>query len=387
MTMTHASLFSGIGGFDLAAEWAGWTNAFNCEIDPFCRKVLKYHFPDAEQYEDIRTTDFTIWRDRIDVLTGGFPCQPFSLAGKRKGTEDDRYLWPEMLRVIRTVRPRWVVGENVFGIVNWSEGMVFDKVCSDLEAAGYEVQPYIIPACGVGAPHRRDRCWFVAHARSDGGSEETEQQFGAHAQNNEQSEPLLGNGASAHCTDAGIETMREGQDGVHAVGTAADADCFGGREIHDQIQSEQPNGSGINCDGSERNASDASCLENNRRRSRGFLAKPTGANVEGNAANPDNGRLSERNVEPIRNESYSATQRYDSIPNWDDFPTQSPVCSRNDGLSGGLDGITVPKWRNQSIKGFGNAVVPQVPLQLFETIKKYENLTKHYKDERSNNEH
>lgn len=153
------------------------------------------------------------------MLTGGFPCQPFSLAGKRKGTEDDRYLWPEMLRVIRTVRPRWVVGENVFGIVNWSEGMVFDKVCSDLEAAGYEVQPYIIPACGVGAPHRRDRCWFVAHARSDGGSEETEQQFGAHAQNNEQSEPLLGR-RFAHCTDAGIETMREGQDGVHAVGTA-----------------------------------------------------------------------------------------------------------------------------------------------------------------------
>ena len=188
--MTHASLFSGIGGFDLAAEWAGWTNAFNCEIDPFCRSVLKYHFPDAEQYGDIRTADFTIWRDRIDVLSGGFPCQPFSLAGKRKGTEDDRYLWPEMLRVIRTVRPRWVVGENVFGIVNWSEGMVFEQVCSDLEAAGYEVQPYIIPACGVGAPHRRDRCWFVAYR-----------------------------------TDAGIETMREGQDGVHAVGVAADADC------------------------------------------------------------------------------------------------------------------------------------------------------------------
>lgn len=99
--MTHASLFSGIGGFDLAAEWAGWTNAFNCEIDPFCRKILKYHFPDAKQYGDIRTTDFAVWRDRIDVLTGGFPCQPFSLAGKRKGTEDDRYLWPEMLRVDR----------------------------------------------------------------------------------------------------------------------------------------------------------------------------------------------------------------------------------------------------------------------------------------------
>ena len=95
MTMTHASLFSGIGGFDLAAEWAGWTNSFNCEIDPFCRRILKYHFPNAEQYADIRTTDFTIWRGRIDVLTGGFPCQPFSLAGKRKGTEDERYLWPK----------------------------------------------------------------------------------------------------------------------------------------------------------------------------------------------------------------------------------------------------------------------------------------------------
>lgn len=148
MTMTHASLFSGIGGFDLAAEWAGWTNSFNCEIDPFCRRILKYHFPNAEQYADIRTTDFTIWRGRVDVLTGGFPCQPFSLSGKRKGTEDDRYLWPEMLRVIRTVRPRWIVGENVFGIVNWSEGVVFEQVCSDLEAAGYAVQPYIIPACG-----------------------------------------------------------------------------------------------------------------------------------------------------------------------------------------------------------------------------------------------
>lgn len=164
--MTHASLFSGIGGFDLAAEWAGWTNAFNCEIDPFCQKVLKYHFPKAEQYGDIKTTNFALWRGRIDVLTGGFPCQPFSLAGKRKGTEDDRYLWPAMLGVIRTVRPRWVVGENVLGIVNWSGGMVFEQVCADLEAEGYEVQPYIIPAAGVGGHHLRPRVWFVAHAGS-----------------------------------------------------------------------------------------------------------------------------------------------------------------------------------------------------------------------------
>ena len=163
MTMTHASLFSGIGGFDLAAAWAGWTNVFNCEIDPFCRRVLKYHFPESEQYEDIRTTDFTVWRDRVDVLTGGFPCQPFSLAGKRKGTADDRYLWPAMLGVVRTVRPRWVVGENVLGIVNWSQGMVFKQMCADLEAAGYEVQAYLIPAAGVGAPHIRYRTWVCCH--------------------------------------------------------------------------------------------------------------------------------------------------------------------------------------------------------------------------------
>jgi len=348
MTMTHASLFSGIGGFDLAAEWAGWTNAFNCEIDPFCRKVLKYHFPDAEQYGDIRTTDFTIWRDRIDVLTGGFPCQPFSLAGKRKGAEDDRYLWPEMLRVIRTIRPRWVVGENVFGIVNWSEGMVFEQVCSDLEAARYEVQPYLIPACGVGAPHRRDRCWFVGHlvenpkrVRRDGDEPEEESRAGRFGKSRAGDHVRVcgTEGIIAHSADAGIETMRERQDGVHAVELAADA----------------------------------SCLENNRRRSRGFFAKPTGANAEGNAADAGNGRLSERNAEPIRNESYSAVQRHDSIPNWDDFPTQSPVCSRDDGVPGGLDGITFPKWRNQSIKAYGNAIVPQVVLQIFETIKGYEN--------------
>nr|MDE5945561.1 DNA cytosine methyltransferase [Rikenella sp.] len=116
--MTHASLFSGIGGFDLAAEWAGWTNLFNCEIDPFCRRVLKYHFPNAEQYTDIRGTNFAVWRGRIDVLTGGFPCQPFSVAGKRLGTDDHRHLWPEMLRAIREIRPRWVVGENVRGILS-----------------------------------------------------------------------------------------------------------------------------------------------------------------------------------------------------------------------------------------------------------------------------
>ena len=313
--MTHASLFSGIGGFDLAAEWAGWTNAFNCEIDSFCRKVLKYHFPNAEQYEDIKKADFSKWRDRIDVLTGGFPCQPFSLAGKRKGTDDDRYLWPAMLGVIRTVRPQWVVGENVYGIVNWSEGMVFDTVCSDLEAEGYEMQPYIIPACGVGAPHRRDRCWFVAYR-----------------------------------TDAGIETMREGQDGVHAVGVAADADCNRCR-----IGAYQPESVSGSC----------RPTDNRTGGSNGTVADAYGQRCHEFQSPGQPSQMQERIAR-----NGNAKRR---IPDWSGFPTQSPVCRRNDGIPGGLDGITVPKWRNQSIKGFGNAVVPQVALQIFETIKEYDN--------------
>jgi DNA (cytosine-5)-methyltransferase 1 len=162
--MTHGSLFSGIGGFDLAAEWMGWENIFHCEWNPFGQKVLKYHFPNAISYEDITKTDFTIHRGRIDILTGGFPCQPYSMAGKRLGKEDERHLWPEMLRAIREIRPRWVVGENVLGLVNWSGGLVFHEVQADLEAEGYEVQPYVLPACAVNAPHRRDRIFFVAYS-------------------------------------------------------------------------------------------------------------------------------------------------------------------------------------------------------------------------------
>lgn len=114
--LTHASLFSGIGGDFRAADWAGWQNLFHCEINPFCRRVLEYHYPNSKSYDDITKTDFTPWRGKVTVLTGGFPCQPFSLAGRRKGADDDRYLWPQMLRAIREIQPAWVVGENVNGI-------------------------------------------------------------------------------------------------------------------------------------------------------------------------------------------------------------------------------------------------------------------------------
>lgn len=181
--MTHASLFSGIGGAEIAATWLGWENLFHCEINPFGRKVLEYWYPNSTSYEDITKTDFTEWLGRIDVLTAGFPCQPFSLAGQRKGADDDRYLWPQVVRVIRETRPAWVVGENVAGILTmvqpgeevevgseaslFGEGdtkrvslrqeFVIETVCRDLEREGYSVRPFVIPACAVGAPHRRDR--------------------------------------------------------------------------------------------------------------------------------------------------------------------------------------------------------------------------------------
>ena len=163
MMMKLLDLFSGIGGFSLGMEATKKikTIAF-CEKDEFCRKVLKKHWSNIKQYNDIRSINGK--EISADIVSGGFPCQPFSVAGKRKGTEDDRYLWDEMLRVITEVKPRWVVGENVQGIINIDNGLVLRQVQTDLEAQGFQVQCFIIPASGVGAWHRRNRVWIVANS-------------------------------------------------------------------------------------------------------------------------------------------------------------------------------------------------------------------------------
>ena len=160
--LTHLSLFSGIGGLDLAAEMAGFRTVGQCEWADYPIKVLEKHWPDVPRWRDIRTLTGESFYEKtgmrtVDVISGGFPCQPFSVAGKRRGKEDDRYLWPEMLTVISELRPTWVVGENVAGIVN----MALDQVYADLENEGYAVQALIIPACAVDAPHRRDRCAII----------------------------------------------------------------------------------------------------------------------------------------------------------------------------------------------------------------------------------
>ena len=200
----HLDLFSGIGGFALAADRVfGDVEHIFCDIEPFAQAVLKKHWPQSPIYSDIRSLTYADWSGRRaprskalphgtadseerqhalaesrrpHLLTGGFPCQPFSQAGRRRGEEDDRFLWPEMLRVIREFSPLWVIAENVRGLLTQGGGVVFERVCTDLEVAGYEVQPIIIPAVAVGAPHRRDRVWFVGHAKHDGrdGAEDTE---------------------------------------------------------------------------------------------------------------------------------------------------------------------------------------------------------------------
>lgn len=203
--MTHASLFSGIGGAEIAASMMGWENVFHCEIDQFCRKVLDYYYPHSVSYGNIKEIDFSKWKGQIDVLTGGFPCQPFSRGGKRRGANDNRYLWPEMLRAIDQIRPAFYVGENVLGITTMvlagtttpmasqtsifgesdnifqvSERYVIEQVCEDLEGIGYTVQTMCLPSCSVGAPHRRNRIFILAadnaqdtlRSRMEGGEDE-----------------------------------------------------------------------------------------------------------------------------------------------------------------------------------------------------------------------
>ena len=157
--MRVLDLFSGIGGFSLGLEACGMTTTAFCERDPYCQSILKKHWPKTPVHTDVRELDGKQYQNSIDVVAGGFPCQPFSVAGKRLGSEDDRHLWPEMLRIIRECRPRWVIGENVSGFVK----MALDDVSSDLEGEGYAVRAFVLPAVAVEARHRRDRCFIIAH--------------------------------------------------------------------------------------------------------------------------------------------------------------------------------------------------------------------------------
>ena len=166
--MKVLDLFSGIGGFSLGLERAGMETIAFCEIEPLCQQVLKKHWPDVPVFNDIRNLTANELPEQPDVICGGYPCQPFSVAGDRRGQEDDRHLWPEMFRLVKECRPSWVIGENVAGHIT----MGVDEVLSDLQGEGYTAQTFVIPAVAVDAPHRRDRVWVIANTNSQSRSKE-----------------------------------------------------------------------------------------------------------------------------------------------------------------------------------------------------------------------
>lgn len=429
--MNHASLFSGIGGAEVAASMMGWQNLFHCEIQEFPRKVLQYWFPNSESYEDITKTDFTKWHGKVDVLTGGFPCQPFSLAGRRKGADDNRYLWPQMLRAIRQIHPTWVVGENVNGIKTMVEScqvthmgrtdylfeenhlyreesrFTLDKICADVEAEGYSVQPIVIPACAIGAPHRRDRVWIVAH-RSDPRAETVQQEGQDRPQPRSRRHGSGTTPSYAHGTrqrrrknkqEPFTECSRTPNLGTRRSKRLASHSLqHRSHEVHQDHQSQFPDGARTNSLGSQWSSSHS--YRN------GGKALQASKGLERTGRKRDV-QPKERSTSPEWTDRLSRLQRHDAHAiserlegmyqswgeeserkcvwrdfarhceegHWKHFPTQSPVCRGNDGIPFDVDSLTIsfPKWRQESIKAYGNAWVPQVAYEIFRAIEAEEN--------------
>lgn len=343
--ITFASLFSGIGMADLAARWCGWDHRFWCEIDPFCQQVMRYHFNKSKEYDDITETYFGGWEGKIDVLHGSTPCQAVSLAGKRRGDTDDRWLWSHMLRAIREIRPTWVSFENVANlktvVSSFPEAYVEggagedggDKtfyrglllgIIEDLEKEGYSVQSYIIPACAVGAPHRRERIWIVGRRddASDAGDAGLQEEG-----SEQQATGTSGDGSRRAATDthdAGPEILRQGWE----------------NEVRESIATSDTEGEGL--EGIHH----------------GYEEREAGFEEQGQL---DGGSGEDGDELP-----------YDRF--WGSFPTQSPILRGDDGDPFGLAGCSIPvnKWRKESIKAIGNALVPQVIYEIYKAIDKCE---------------
>ena len=380
--MNHISLFSGIGGFELAAEWAGWNNIASCEINPFGRKVLEYYWPNAYHHDDIHTLtkeildEKTDWKSDELILTGGFPCQPYSVAGKRLGKEDERHLWPQMLRIIRELKPRWIVGENVFGLVNWNNGLVFDEVQTDLEAEGYEVQALVLPACAVNAPHRRERVWIVAYSnKCTKGSPRTScrtdrkgsKNINEQEERRKQTEQFIGHGNVSR-----LITNSNNERGCKGLGQFPGQDG----KVPERHKNTEP------CDAGGGTTANAKSESSQRLRpEQQEFSNAKQKQLGGNGSEVDNAtttkadlkRQQERDIaRQSGGEGRRFSETFSPPENWEVFPTQSPVCNGDDGLSTRLDGITFSKWRNESIKAGGNAIVPQVVYQIFKAINEYQ---------------
>ena len=390
--MKLLTLCSGIGAPEIAAGWLGWDRALTCEIDPFCRCVLQYFYPSAYHHGDIKTltgkiVDYeltkrfgTDWRDGGTVLVAGFPCQPFSVAGKRLGASDDRHLWPEVLRLVGEIRPRWFIGENVAGILSMvlpgsevkvgsyqdvagesyeeievREQFVVERVCSDLESIGYSVIPVVIPACAVGAPHRRDRVWFLSSDSNPNGT-------GLQAPRPEQ--PAAG--TAGICQERAV---------AHA-----DGDRRRQRE-NQQIPISERQGTPHDClDGEIRSFAHSQRRGRNEMDDKTKPGQPDGTRLDGNGGertftNPDGQRRAKLDASPVTSQTGHRPSINDTeIPNWEHFPTTQPaIRQRDDGNTPRLSGITFPKWRSESIRALGNSMVPPLLYEFFKTIQEIEN--------------
>ena len=432
--MTHASVFSGIGGPEVAATMLGWENLFHCEINPFGRQVLDYWYPNSKSYEDITTTDFTEWRGRVDVLTGGFPCQPFSYAGRRRGAEDDRYLWPSMYRAIDEIQPTWVVAENVAGILTMVEqgevskvagsATLFDafddlrgrfelretftlqRICTDLESHGYAVQPVLVPACAVGAPHRRDRVFIVARRiasdtdnradrrtpREDEGKGREERIQERHevrkpdepnqvrptSEGNAPTDTACGGegtprpsasvegcGGDADIQSSERKPTTERDSGLHAIPRhAADTEGECGQRMRPEqsetrgTSQEQSGGRGGE-DGHDQSFAD-------------YYRKRLERWYDCEEGRP--GQAEDRPVGFVNQDNGIAGNS-----RWLAFPSVSPVHRGNDGLPFDVDRLTLSfgKWRTEALKAYGNAIVPQVMYEIFRAIEQVENPQRH----------
>ena len=322
--LSHGSLFSGIGGFDLAAQWMGWNNIFQVEKDEWCRKVLAKNFPKTERFADIK--DFTGYEytNRIDVISGGFPCQPFSVAGQRKGKDDDRYLWEEMLRVIATIKPTYVVGENVTGII----GLALDTVLSDLEAQNYTTETFIIPACSKNAWHRRDRVWIMAYANSIGRQDEQEE-----------------NGKPLHNRNGNDKTKEQSR---------GQQQCRAGKSSS-FFPDTASSGAGLEeYRGSGQEREQANEFEPTILRQENGQVSSKGINAScGDISTNTNDTRCEEQRQPITDGTELFAPKCSSW--WEAEPGVGRVV---DGLPGRVD----------RLKGLGNAIVPQVAFEIFSAI-------------------
>jgi DNA (cytosine-5)-methyltransferase 1 len=359
--MTHGSLFSGIGGADLAAQWAGWTNVFQVEIDPWCQQLLAKRFPETDKHLDVKQFDGTQYKGAVDVISGGFPCQPYSTAGKRLGKEDDRHLWPDMLRVIREVQPRYVVGENVRGLVTWNGGLVFDEVQAELEAQGYEVTPFLLPACSVNAPHRRDRIWFIAYSDNKRRSS----RLGQVQKENGEVSKWDNNAESSNSNNGDASDSSSLRFCQHSARKELFSETFG-----TQLGMDKQNAANSKSGGEGRLSIQSK--KTRTRESNESLGSVCGFS-QSNASDSDGIGLRGQGNR-IGNSRFS--NKKSKTDNWQNFPTVSPICDGDDGFSDTLDSITFPKWRNESIKAGGNAIVPQVVYQIFKAIEQYNQLDK-----------